>query len=507
MDAPPFEHLRRFFERIKNVGFFERIFSWQGIVSQGYDAFGEYQRLQNLLGEKDQEITGLLSKNRDFEKDAVYQRERVGQIQQELSQEQLRTQSLNERMAENAKVLNERITGIEGERARLSATLEETVANSDATILQLKEELVYLKAKNEELLGKISERENEAGGLVASDKKNRETIEKLNNDITTLTVRHDNLNSQITILKQELSQYQQIEEDRIREHDERIAALNALRQQLDNDRLRIDAERTAEIKSKFTEMEQTWKKHEEIVEQSLKSICQRHTIEYCDKEKFPVSGKKPDNALLIADQYIIFDAKSPKNSDELGNFRQYIKTQAEAAKKYARDENVKKDIFLVVPANTLEYLDEVHLDMADYQVYVVTHDSLEPIVLALRKIEDYQFVDQLSPEDREKICHVIGKFAHATKRRMQIDTYFFNEFLGLLKSCESLPDDILKSVVSFEKAEKMNPPMEKRKKQIPITDLEHDVKVITKEAEAREIDVAAVTKEKIETIPLDKYLE
>ena len=507
MDAPPFEHLRRFFERIKNVGFFERIFSWQGIVSQGYDAFGEYQKLQTLMGEKDQEIAKLLTRNRDLEKDAAYQRERVGQIQQELSQEQLRTQSLNERMAENAKVLNERITGIEGERARLEATLAETQTNTDTTILQLKEDLVRLKSKNEELLGKISERENEAGGLVASDKKNRETIDKLNNNITTLTVKHDNLNSQITTLKQELSQYQQIEEDRTREHDQRITALNSLKDQLDKDRIKIEEERANEIKAKFAAMEQTWKKHEETVEQSLRTICQRHTIEYCDKEKFPVSGKKPDNAVIIADQYVIFDAKSPKNSEELGNFPLYIRTQAEAAKKYAKDENVKKDIFLVVPANTLEYLDDVHLDMADYQVYVVTHDSLEPIVLALRKIEEYQFVDQMSPEDREKICHVIGKFAHATKRRMQIDTYFFNEFLALLKSCESLPEDILKKVVDFEKAEKMNPPMEKRKKQIPIKDLEHDVKVITKEAEAREIDVTAVTKDRIETIPLDKYLE
>jgi hypothetical protein len=281
----------------------------------------------------------------------------------------------------------------------------------------------------------------------------------------------------------------------------------SLKKQLEDDRLRVQADRDAEIRSEFAAMEKTWKKHEEVVEQSLRSICQRHTIEYCDKEKFPVSGKKPDNSVIIADQYVIFDAKSPKNSDELGNFPLYIKNQAEAAKKYTKEENVKKDIFLVVPANTLGFLTDFHLDMAEYQVYIVTHECLEPVVLALRKIEDYQFVDQLSPEDREKICHVIGKFAHATKRRMQIDTYFFNEFLGLLKSCESLPEEILKKVVDYEKAEKMNPPMEKRKKLIPIKELEHEVKVITKEAEAREIDVTAVTKERIENIPLDKFLE
>jgi hypothetical protein len=492
MDAPPFEHLRRFFERIKNVGFFERLFSWSSIVSAGYDAFGEYQRLQNLVQEKDAEIAGLLSKNRDLSQNMEYQQQHSTRLQQDLSSEQLRTQSLNDKI-------------IEKERER--ATFAEAQANSEDHILRLKSDMVTLAAKNEELQVKINERENIAGGLIAADRKNQQAITQLKEDLSASQGKFDQLNSQFIDAQKSLAELRQREEERIREHDARVTELMSLKKQLEDDRLRVQAERDEEIRSEFADMEQTWRKHEEVVEQSLRSICQRHTIEYCDKEKFPVSGKKPDNAVIIADQYVIFDAKSPKNSDELGNFPQYIKTQAEAAKKYAKDENVKKDIFLVVPANTLEYLDEVHLDMAEYQVYVVTHDSLEPIVLALRKIEDYQFVDQLSPEDREKICHVIGKFAHATKRRMQIDTYFFNEFLGLLKSCESLPDEILKKVVDYEKAEKMNPPMEKRKKLIPIKELEHGVKAITKEAEAREIDVTAVTKEKIETIPLDKFLE
>jgi hypothetical protein len=492
MEVPPSENLHRFFERIKNVGFFERIFSWKTIVSMGYDAFAEYQQVQQTLKTKDQEIVSLSAENRTLSQNLEYQQQQAVRHQQDLSMEKNRSQLLNEKIIEK-----------ETERA----TVAEARANSDDQVIKLQGDMVTLAAKNEDLQTRIIDRETVAGQLKEADTRNRETLQKLNNDIVSLTLKNDALNTQITEAKQELSQYYQIEEDRMREHDQRVTALNSLRQQLEDDRLRIEVERGNEIKSKYTEMELTWKKHEETVEQSLRTICQRHTIEYCDKEKFPVSGKKPDNAVIIADQYVIFDAKSPKNSEELGNFPLYIKTQAEAAKKYTREDTVKKDIFLVVPANTIEYLDDVHLDMADYQVYVVTHDSLEPIVLALRKIEDYQFVDQMSPEDRENICHVIGKFAHATKRRMQIDTYFFNEFLGLLKSCESLPDDIIQKVVDYEKAEKMNPPMEKRKKQIPIKDLEHDIKVITKEAEAREIDVTAVTKERIETIPLDKFLE
>lgn len=492
MDAPPFEHLRRFFERIKNVGFFERLLSWQGVVSQGYDAFGEFQQLQGLVQEKDREIAELNSKHRDLSQTLEYQQQQVKKLEQNFSSEQLRSQSLNEKITEK-------------ERER--ATIAEAQANGEDHILRLKGDMITLAAKNEELQGRINERENIAGGLIAADKKNQQAMSQLKEDLSASQAKYDQLNSQFIEAQKTLAELRQREEERIREHDGRVTELVSLKKQLEDDRIRVRAERDAEIRDEFAAMEQTWKKHEEVVEQSLRSICQRHTMEYCDKEKFPFSTKKPDNAVIIADQYVIFDAKSPKNSDELGNFPLYIKNQAEAAKKYAKEENVKKEIFLVVPANTLAYLDDFCLDMADYRVYVVTHECLEPVVLALKKIEDYQFVDQLSPEDRENICHVIGKFAHATKRRMQIDTYFFNEFLGLLKSCESLPDDILQNVVDYEKAEKMNPPMEKRKKLIPIKELEHDIKKITKEAEAHEIDVSAVTRETIETIPLDKFLE
>ncbi len=361
MDSPPFEHLGRFLERIKNVGFFERIFSWKTIVSLGYDAYGEYQQIQETLRRKDQEISELTTKVRDLGKDLEQQSENASRLQQNLVGEQ-----------QHLAALNDRVTDKETQRAKLEATLSETQTNTDATILRLKEELVGLKAKNEELTRKINERENEAGSLAESDKKNRETIVQMRADISASETKYELLNMQFIEAQKVLAEFRQKEEERIREHDQRITELNSLKKQLDDDRLRVQQERDLEIHKKFEEMEQTWKKHEEVVEQSLRSICQRHTIEYCDKEKFPFSTKKPDNAVIIADQYVIFDAKSPKNSEELTNFPLYIKSQAEAAKKYAKEDNVKKDIFLVVPANTVDYLEDFHLDMADYQVYIVT---------------------------------------------------------------------------------------------------------------------------------------
>jgi hypothetical protein len=133
---------------------------------------------------------------------------------------------------------------------------------------------------------------------------------------------------------------------------------------------------------------------------------------------------------------------------------------------------------------------------------------MEPIILALKKIEEYSFVEQLSPEDRENICQVIDKFVHASKRKIQIDTYFSKLFIELLENCDSsLPQNIRDKLDEIEKSEIMNPPAEQRNKLTPLPGLVKSVKILEKEAEAREIDMTAVTKDKIEKITLLKFLE
>lgn len=128
--------------------------------------------------------------------------------------------------------------------------------------------------------------------------------------------------------------------------------------------------------------------------------------------------------------------------------------------------------------------------MASYNVYIITLDSLEPIILSLKKIEEYEFAEQLSPEQRDNICRVIGRFAHTTKRKIQIDQFFANEFIELLVKCKNdLPEELLKSVIEFEKAEKLNPPIEKRSKQILTKDLKQKNDSINAEAQVRKIHI------------------
>ena len=295
-----------------------------------------------------------------------------------------------------------------------------------------------------------------------------------------IEIERNNLKNANTILLQE-------EENRNKTLRKSTESTNTLIESLENEKQRINDDRVKDAQQELEDQKQTWREHEKDVENHLQLICNNHVIKYISQEDFPHPRNKPDNAIEIMDQLIVFDAKSPAN-DDLNNFPKYIKLQTESLKKYAKHHDVKKDLFLVIPSNTLHVIKQFTYNIGDYNVYIITKDSLEPIILSLKKIEEYEFADKLSPEERDNVCRVIGKFAHTTKRRIQIDQFFAEEFLQTLqKAGAQLPREILESVIEFEKAERLNPPMEKRNKQILTKDLQEKSTQIKKEIQIREI--------------------
>ena len=276
------------------------------------------------------------------------------------------------------------------------------------------------------------------------------------------------------------------EEKRVLDSKKEIEALITLKQSTEDEKQANNNLRVREKEEEFEKMKSQWVKHEKDVENYLKEICRNYVIKYVGQEEFPHPRNKPDNSIEIMDQLIVFDAKSPSNNN-LENFPKYIKSQTENLKKYAKHDNVKNDLFLVIPSNTLNVIDQFSYKIGEYNVFIVTKDALEPIILSLKKIEEYEFVDKLSPEERDNVCSVIGKFAHTTKRRIQIDNFFQREFLSTLDKAKKLPREILESVIEFENAEKLNPPIEKRKKTIFTKDLKDQVNDIEKDMEMRNI--------------------
>ena len=312
-------------------------------------------------------------------------------------------------------------------------------------------------------------------------------FEQVKTENTTLKEKLSNIEQERNNLKNENIFLKKEEENRNETLRKSIESTNTLQESLTKEKERLNDERVKETEDRLEKMKWTWGEHEKDVENHLQLICRNHVIKYISQEEFPHPRNKPDNSIEIMDQLIVFDAKSPAN-DDLSNFPKYIKIQTESLKKYAKHDDVKKDLFLVIPSNTLHVINQFTYNIGDYNVYIITKDALEPIILSLKKIEEYEFADKLSPEERDNVCRIIGKFAHTTKRRIQIDQFFAEEFLDTLnKAGTQLPRDILKSVIDFENAEKLNPPMEKRKKQILTNDLKAKSEEIKKEIELRNI--------------------
>jgi hypothetical protein len=320
---------------------------------------------------------------------------------------------------------------------------------------------------------------------IANAKTN--AFEQVKTENTTLKEKLSNTEHERNNLKNENIFLKKEEENRNETLRKSVESTNTLQDSLKTEIARVNDERVKDEQIRLEKMKLSWSEHERDIQNHIQLICNNHIIKYVEKENFPHPKHKPDNSIEIMDQLIVFDAKSP-GSDDLSNFPKYIKLQTESLEKYAKHDNVKKDLFLVIPSNTLQVINKFTYNIGNYNVYIVSKDALEPIILSLKKIEDYEFADKLSPEERDNVCRIIGKFAHTTKRRIQIDQFFAEEFLDTLnKAGTQLPRDILESVIQFENAEKLNPPMEKRKQQILTIDLKNKSEAIKKEIALRKI--------------------
>ncbi|HMK24651.1 MAG TPA: hypothetical protein VK483_01380 [Chitinophagaceae bacterium] len=466
------DNLKRLLESIKTIGFFGRLFSWKKIKNQLIDASTDLQKVITNSENLRETVSKLEVTTNGLSKD-------LEQAKEELIRKDSAIEKLNLTIQDSA-------SKISSYTSDLSAA-QTTIKNHEGQINSLSSDNRLLSEKNTQFtLDNKKLAENAATNTQTitdlTKRKNELDIElaKTQRDLNSVQIESSEIKKQNTQLLKD-------EEFRKEQHSNSLAALQKIQDQIQNERSKEIEERNLAGIERMRKLKETWSNHQEAVSIAIKSLCQKHTVEYVIK--VPFKGD-PDNTLMICNEHVVFDAKSP-GSDDLTNFPNYLRDQAEKAKKYAKQENVKSDIFFVIPSNTLESLEVFVHRYSDHNVYVIPVHALEPIILSLKKIEEYEFAEQLSPEDRENICRVLGRFAHLSKRRIQVDSFFAKQFIELAYKCEAdLPKDILESVIDFEKAGVLNPPLERRAKAIPLAELEKENKKINQDATGRGILIA-----------------
>ena len=236
------------------------------------------------------------------------------------------------------------------------------------------------------------------------------------------------------------------------------------------------------------QLQRKWQDHEEHVNQYIKLICQEESITFI--EDWP-HEKKPDNVIKICNEYIVFDAKSPRNED-ISNFPTYIKSQVTALSKYANHKDVKKHLFLVVPENTLSALKTLTYNDSNYCVHIISPQSIKITMWSLKQIELYEFAEKLSPEDRDNLARVFAGSMNYIKRIIQINSDMSDEGIRLTEQMIRLiAKDSLKGIkekaLEFEKGDVINPSKQNRGKIIDLDKEEIRHKEIKFKAETRTI--------------------
>jgi hypothetical protein len=464
-----FDNLKKLIDRLKTIGFLERLFSWRKVRELLIDAVSD---LQKITGNADNLV----------EKNTEYKTTNSGLVKDlDLAKATIITQKAE---IENQKAaIQEQIGQLSGLNSSI-ASKETTIESQKNRVNQLEISTGLQAQQNEQLNKDYTAISQEIATVKENLRKTTERKNQLEIDNEGLRINNGNLQNERDALRQQNTQLLTEEEGRKVKYESDVATLTSIRDQIQGERnAEVEAKNNAEIE-RMIKLKQTWNNHQGNVKSIIKNISNKHIIEYV--EIFPLKGD-PDNTLKICDEFVIFDAKSP-GAEDLTNFPIYLKDQAEKAKKYAKQEGVKKDIFFVVPTNTLEKLTQFVFNLGDYDVFIISIDSVEQIILSLKKIESYEFAEMLSPEERDNICRVLGKFAHLTKRRIQIDSFFAKQFIELAyKSEADLPKEFLNKVIEFEKSEKLNPPVERRAKAISTKELEKDTATLKTEAAAKGI--------------------
>lgn len=282
------------------------------------------------------------------------------------------------------------------------------------------------------------------------------------------------LYSKVIALEKRKTELEGEKASRVAEYDAQIRSLIQVREDLNQEKSLVREEVLRKQKEFFERKKLNWSEHESRVTESLKLLCRKLDLNYFDKNSFPLS-KRPDFAVELGGQFIVFDAKAPSDPENINYFPEYLKKQAENLEKYLKQEGVRKEGFLVVPSDTLTSLHgKFYFEIGGLQIHVIGVEGLESVLRLLRKIEEFEVLEGLGPEEQESIASFIGQANRLLKRRVQIDQFLSKKIIEVLQSGESLPSEIKERIFSKEKSFAINPPRVDRGKALALSEIEKD---------------------------------
>jgi hypothetical protein len=315
--------------------------------------------------------------------------------------------------------------------------------------------LSSLKEEVQNLKFELSKKEQEVGELKQIQQENIELKEKGRNifaQMTEIKEKNNAVTEKNHELTKTLSKHEEEKSRKEAEFDKKINKLEQAEKALEDERNRVRREDEARLLEQEQQRDRIWAEHEVHVINILSDLCKspEYGFSTFDNNNLPegFSGTlKPDFMIEFLEQYVIFDAKVSKAD----NLQTYINTQVKSTvKKVESNKSIYPTIFFVVPTDAIRQLKQTHFYEKGYAFYVVTPEALAPILASLKKISNYEFAEQLSPQDRDGIVNIIAEFDHHINFRNAYELVLTQMGVNVLKKAENLNEDIQKEV-AFKK--------------------------------------------------------
>jgi chromosome segregation ATPase len=212
-----FDNLKRLIEKIKTVGFFERVFSWGNIKNILVDASADLQKL-------------------------VGRAEEYGKLENSLTLEKSSSKNLNE------------------------------------TVNRLHTENEVLKNSDSKQSKQIESQQKEITILTEANKNYLKRGTELSNEVAILKQKLEQTERDLQKVVQQNTEHIKNDEFRNQEYSKSVNALNKIQDKLQSDRGKELEERKNSEIERIRKLRETWANHQEIVKNTIKTICAKYTM-------------------------------------------------------------------------------------------------------------------------------------------------------------------------------------------------------------------------------------
>jgi hypothetical protein len=300
------------------------------------------------------------------------------------------------------------------------ARIKDALEKANKSVGELTEKLREAESKRDELAGKNKE-------LFAANTR---------------------LEAELKPMRKALADFEAKKDSRDEQFERQAQELTASRKALDAERERMQKADEERRQRAEADRDRVWTEHENNVVAQLTALCRSPQLSFAHftNKNLPDDfdgSLKPDFMIEFLDQYIIFDAKKSKQESLQTYMNSTMKSTVQKVKKNPR---IASMIYLVVPTEAISELKQFVHYIDGYVIYVVSPESLPPILASLKKITTYEFADQMDPQQRENIIQILADFDFHINLRNAADILLSRMGTQILEKAQEMEPEISQEV-------------------------------------------------------------